>query len=85
MYFSLLNQVTNVINKAVRAETQQERVDGLYNYMFNPEAYAKQAADRARKERLANRLVAVATATAAIGEVVHLAKRSGVIDKIVKK
>jgi len=85
MYNALLTKVTKVIDQHFKVTNQEDSFDEFFNLMFHPEAYAAQQEEKRKKENNKQKLILGVTAIAVIGEGYHLAKRSGVIDKVFKR
>lgn len=82
MYNAILEKVTRVIEQTSKTIKVEGEDNEMYNYLFNPEAYLKtQEAKRKREENKQKVIVAI-TLVAAVGEVIHLARRTNVIGKI---
>ena len=84
MYNNLLNNVTNVIKRST-TPSASEKMDVMYYQMFNPKVAQERVEGMRKREELGGKLVLAATGLAVAGEVIHLAKRSGIIDKITKR
>lgn len=85
MYNALLTKVHRVIDDTVgRKPSSQEEWNHFYNSMFNPDAHNAYMEEQRKKESLRTKLVVGTTVLAAVGEGYHLAKRSGILDKIRK-
>lgn len=85
MYNALLTKVLAVINQQVKVSTQKEERSEFYNLMFNPEAYIAYQEKKRKKEEQKQKIILGVTAAAVVGEGYHLAKRSGIVGKILKK
>ena len=86
MYNALLDRVINIIKTTDKiTEPKEEDFSDFYNRLFSPELHKEEMARRRKKENLKNSLIIGATSLAVIGEIGHLIKRSGIINKIIKK
>lgn len=85
MYNALLNRVVTVINRTVGHVPEEEERSEFFNYMFNPDAYMATQEKKRKKEERVNNLIAGATILAIAGELVHLTKRSEILNKIRKR
>ena len=82
MYSTLLNRVVKVINETVgKSPSEKNGADDFYNLMFKPDVYKAQMEERQVREKRTNQLIVGATAIAAIGELYHIVKRSGMLNK----
>lgn len=84
MYNSLLEKVTKVINDTVGAN-KPDPANDFYSMMFNPEAYYEAKKKEEKRKKIANAVIIGATALAATGELYHIAKRSGLLNKLKRK
>ena len=82
MYNALLERVVKVIQGTVGHKPEEEQRSEFYNLMFDPDAYMAAQEKRRKKEERTNQLIVGATALAVLGELYHIGKRSGIIDKI---
>jgi hypothetical protein len=85
MYNALLDRVITVINRTVGHKPEEEERSEFFNYMFNPEAYLATQEKKRKQEERVNKLIAGATILAVGGELYHLTKRSGILNKFKKK
>lgn len=85
MYNALLDRVISVINQTVTYKPEEEQRSEFYNLMFNSEAYLEQQNKKRKNEELKTKLIVGATLAATVGEAYHLAKRSGILKRILKR
>ena len=85
MYTTLLTTVISTINNTVKKVNPYDELDQSYNLIFNPREYAKYREGQRAKEELGNKIIIGATALAVVGELAHIAHRSGLINKILKR
>lgn len=85
MYNALLEKVISVIKQATEPEPKEEDRSEFFNAMFNPDAYLAYQEKKRKKEEFRNKLILGVTVTAVVGEGYHLAKRSGIIKKLLKR
>jgi len=85
MYNALLNRVVEVIKTTVAPNPRDSFDEVYYSSLFSPDKAQALLEEKRKKQDMANKLVVGATALAVVGELFHIAKRSGVIDKVLKR
>jgi hypothetical protein len=86
MYNKLLENVIGVINTTAKlSEPKQPERSDFYNMLFAPELYEEELRRARRQEEIKNKLILGATSLAVVGEVYHIAKSSGIVNKIIKR
>ena len=84
MYGSFLTKVITGVNQ-INTPTGSEKMDVLFNQMFNPQAYAEYAEKQQKKEELGRKIIAGAVVVSVIGETINLVKQTGIVDKVLKR
>lgn len=83
MYNNLLQNVVKVINTSARlVENDEQQHSDFYNMLFAPELYEEQRRKQLRREQLKNKMIVAATSLAVVGELYHVGKQSGIINKL---
>jgi hypothetical protein len=85
MYNAMLTRVVSLINQvdaATKPPVKDNFYSDFYNQLFAPEIYREQMEQARKQEALKNKAIIAVTGVAVLGEAYHLARRSGLLDKL---